>query len=737
MDLQFGYRKSGILFLFLTILSILCGAVLLIRLGYALGVVGYLGVLLAIFVAHLVIFPSALALSEVATNMRVEGRGNEHYMLSRSYGNNIGSVIAFSLFFSYSISVAFYIICFGQAFSPLFEYLEWNSMVFRRLIGVSAVVILSYFLAGRNKKSGYFFAGMNSVLVLLIIVLIMIASPIPGRNTSETLLTFRKGNIMESFFTIFTALFPAFATMIVVISQSRQLTPPGRRVPFLTITVTVIGFLVFSIVAARLFLGIPSEVLNENWFALSVFIKQGDMLVPLVLAVTTLFSAGIFLRIAADLLQSLGNEKAMPIKGLNSYVANSQGKRRSNNALVITTLISLIFVVQGDLNYVSQLLSQLFLITFGMICLFSFLYRFAADPLYSPTFHSRWYISLIGFLAAAWLLVKIEFTFILIALVVIIIIYFSIKRSIQGGNDITNIVYGALTQLSRNILVFMQRKKIEDPSMLWRPSVIGVSSYTYSQGKILEVMNWISRRTGFGTYIHVEISPDHYNIGQQDNSERKRLVNAAGYKNNLLLYPLLASSLSQAVAEVIHFPGFTGGPNNVLMLEYDKSTGNGIKAIQESMSSVRSSSMGLLIYASSGKNTATGEGIHIWLHPEDERASYIQLLFGNIIAEHPTWKNTKYEVFVFSSRQPDHSSAKDKIDDIFGNLPVSPYKVHYVGGDYSDRNTELVSRQSKSAGLIILNLREDEILHNAEIFKAYDELGDILFVNASRLKEFN
>ena len=146
MALHFGYRKSGILFLFLTVFSILFGAVLLIRLGNAVGVIGFLGVLLVIVVAHFVVFPTALSLSEVATNLRVEGRGNEHYLLSRSYGTTIGSIIALSLFFAYALSVAFYIICFGEAFSPVFDYFKWNSLLIHRLIGVLSLVVLSYFL---------------------------------------------------------------------------------------------------------------------------------------------------------------------------------------------------------------------------------------------------------------------------------------------------------------------------------------------------------------------------------------------------------------------------------------------------------------------------------------------------------------------------------------------------------------------------------------------------------------
>jgi hypothetical protein len=55
---------------------------------------------------HAVTIPTALALSELATNKRVEG-GGEYFIISRSFGLNIGATIGIALFLSQAISVAF------------------------------------------------------------------------------------------------------------------------------------------------------------------------------------------------------------------------------------------------------------------------------------------------------------------------------------------------------------------------------------------------------------------------------------------------------------------------------------------------------------------------------------------------------------------------------------------------------------------------------------------------------
>lgn len=64
-----------------------------LRRGHA----GFLGVILLIVLGHMVAIPTALAISEIATNKRVEG-GGEYFIISRSFGLNIGATIGVALF---------------------------------------------------------------------------------------------------------------------------------------------------------------------------------------------------------------------------------------------------------------------------------------------------------------------------------------------------------------------------------------------------------------------------------------------------------------------------------------------------------------------------------------------------------------------------------------------------------------------------------------------------------------
>lgn len=58
-------------------------------------------------IGHFVTIPKAFAISEIATNQRLEG-GGEYFIIYRSFGLNIGGTIGIASFMSQAISVAFY-----------------------------------------------------------------------------------------------------------------------------------------------------------------------------------------------------------------------------------------------------------------------------------------------------------------------------------------------------------------------------------------------------------------------------------------------------------------------------------------------------------------------------------------------------------------------------------------------------------------------------------------------------
>ncbi|NQU86398.1 MAG: amino acid permease, partial [Mariniphaga sp.] len=137
-------RKFGTAPVFFTAISTILGAILFLRFGFAVGTIGFWGVILIILLGHLVTIPTALAISEIATNKRVEG-GGEYFIISRSFGLNIGATIGIALFLSQAISVAFYVIAFTEAFEFFFNWIatKFDFILPRQVISIPVLIGLA------------------------------------------------------------------------------------------------------------------------------------------------------------------------------------------------------------------------------------------------------------------------------------------------------------------------------------------------------------------------------------------------------------------------------------------------------------------------------------------------------------------------------------------------------------------------------------------------------------------
>ena len=140
-------KKFGTAPVFFTAISTILGAILFLRFGYAVGNLGFWGVFFIVILGHMVTIPTALAISELATNKRVQG-GGEYYIISRSFGLNIGATIGVTLFLSQAISVAFYVIAFTESFEFLFNYLakQYDFILPRQVISLPVMLGLGWLI---------------------------------------------------------------------------------------------------------------------------------------------------------------------------------------------------------------------------------------------------------------------------------------------------------------------------------------------------------------------------------------------------------------------------------------------------------------------------------------------------------------------------------------------------------------------------------------------------------------
>ncbi len=731
-------KSFGTLPVFFTAISTILGAILFLRFGYSVGILGFIGTLGVILLGHMVTIPTALAISELATNQRVEG-GGEYFIISRSFGLNIGATIGIALYFSQAISVAFYVIAFTEAFSPLLDQLDIPEEWARRMVSVPSVLILIYIMLKRGANIGV--KALYFVVAILAVSIVMFFLGNTGYSEvyPTNILSMKIGNINASFFLVFAIIFPAFTGMTAGVGLSGDLKNPSRSIPLGTTLATVTGMIVYVFIAYKLAVSASPNDLVENQLVMSSIAKYGFILIPLGLAASTISSALGSIMVAPRTLQALALDDSLPFRGLNKIMARGRGKTgEPYNATFLTGVIAFIVVFIGGVDFVAQIISMFFMLTYGSICLISFLYHFGADPSYRPVFRSRWYISLIGFLCCTWLMFKMQpyyamLAFIVMALMYIIISYF---HSDRGG--MASIFQGAIFQLSRNIQVYMQKKKKDQSSEPWRPSVVCVSKRTFENDKAQLVLRWIANRYGFGTYIH--LMEDYFSTDSNTKAAYvlNELIQMGGDDNHSYMDTLISPSFTSAIAQIIQLPGISGMPNNMILFEFDKESGEGIQPIIENVSLPKAALMDICVLASTHKKIVFKNGIHVWIRSIDHENANLMILLSYIVLGHPDWRRGKIKIFEITPGK-DIEKSREKLTEIIrsGRLPISPKNIEIIELDESISPFKIINERSKGAGLTVVGFRIEQLKHDKNIFSHYSDLGDVLFVNASQLREIN
>ena len=491
----------GTMPVFMTAISTILGAILFLRFGYAVGHVGFLGVVGIIVLGHLVVVPTALAVAEIATNQKVQG-GGAYYIISRSFGLNIGGAIGLTLYLSQAISVAFYIIAFAEAFEPVIQYLADNYDIIindKRMISLPTMLIIAILVLTKGAN-----LGMKALYVVVALLFISLLFFVLGKSDISPEEVNFSAHIQnpDSFFYVFMIIFPAFTGLLAGLGLSGDLKNPQKSIPKGTIWATFVGMLIYILIAYKLTISASPEDLAGDQLIMQRIAIWGPI-IPIGLASASLSSALGSIMIAPRTLQAIGLDSIFKNISLNRWF--SKGKPTSNepvNSTLVTILIAFFFVAIGDIDSVARIISMFFMFTYGAICLISFLEHFAADPAYRPIFKSRWYFSLLGALLSFWLMLKMNFTYALVSVVIIGIIYYFISHSSKEKKGFQNLFRGVIFQLSRQIQVFTQRAGSEDKSHTWRPFIICIS-LTKQTSRISSRTRFAisSRSTGFRYFV--------------------------------------------------------------------------------------------------------------------------------------------------------------------------------------------------------------------------------------------
>ncbi|MEZ4465864.1 MAG: Na-K-Cl cotransporter [bacterium] len=385
------------------------------------------------------------------------GAGGAYFMISRSLGAPAGASIGLPLFFAQALSVTFYIVGFTESLGYI---IGPNPPIWLdpRLISSVTLIVLTL-VALRSAE-----AAIKAQFVIMAVIGLSLVSFAFGRadHPPAEVTWFAEGG--EPFAAVFAVFFPAVTGIMAGVSMSGDLKDPRRSLPRGTMFAIGVGFLVYLLFPILLAFNFDSETLrrdNQAVFEMALV----PQLIYLGVWGATLSSAVGSIMSAPRTLQALALDGLAPrLFGKGHGAANEP-----RNGLIFTFLLAELGILVGSLDIIAPVLTMFFLATYGVTNLACALERWAASPVFRPTFKVSALVSAAGAIACFYVMSIINLGAMVAAALICGGIYFYVERR-NLNTTFGDARHGIWAALVRTSLRHLHRADFHP--MNWRPNLL-------------------------------------------------------------------------------------------------------------------------------------------------------------------------------------------------------------------------------------------------------------------------
>jgi solute carrier family 12 sodium/potassium/chloride transporter 2 len=433
------------------VLTIL-GVILYLRLGWVVGNTGFLGALFIILMAKTITITTGLSMSSITTNIKI-GAGGAYSIISKSLGLEAGGSVGIPFYISQTLSAALYIVGFTEGWLRIFPSHNYYLIA---ILTWMVVLTISYISANVAIKTQYF---------IMMIIALSLASFVLGETPETSQLTL-VGNLEDvSFWGAFAIFFPAVTGIMAGANLSGELKNPKIAIPRGTMAAIAITLVIYVALAYLFSSRISAEVLRSNQMAMIDYALWAPAVIMGILAAT--FSSALGSTVGAPrILQALAAFKSVPFHRV--FVQKNENGEPAN-ATIFTGVISLIAIILGNLDALATLITMFFLITYGTLNAVVLIQQSMKIISFRPSFRIPRFIPLIGTVSCGAVMFLINPIFGIVAIGVIILIYFILVRKgldPQWG-DIRGGMFLALAEYTSNLAAKFPRHKIN-----WKPDLL-------------------------------------------------------------------------------------------------------------------------------------------------------------------------------------------------------------------------------------------------------------------------
>ncbi|MCB9669273.1 MAG: Na-K-Cl cotransporter [Alphaproteobacteria bacterium] len=465
-----------------TILTIL-GAIMYLRLGWVVSQAGLWGTIAIVVIANTITLFTALSMSTLATNMRV-GVGGAYYLISRSFGLEVGGAIGIPLFLSQVLSLAMYAYALAEVGRLISD--DWPIQITAALIvlGVTAVAARSTELALK--------AQLPILVFITISILALFAGADFGTQQVPDIGSFEKAGFWE----VFAVFFPAVTGILTGLSLSGDLEEPSQSIPRGGLFATLTGFAIYLALPFALAFGAGPTVLADSmaWTYIAV---GGTFTVILGLATAILSSAIGSVLSAPRTLQALATDRMAP--SILAEVDPESGEPMKG--LYLTGFLAfMVVVLTPSLDYVASLVTMFFLTTYGALNVVAALEAVIGDTSFRPTLRVHWLVSLAGALGCIVAMFAISPGACLLAIFIEIVIFFVLSRR-SLTSTFGDARSGLMLTGARYALMMLRHARVDPRN--WRPHILVFTTDLHRTLPVVKVADAFGQHRGIVTVEHL------------------------------------------------------------------------------------------------------------------------------------------------------------------------------------------------------------------------------------------
>ncbi|XP_049457361.1 solute carrier family 12 member 1 [Epinephelus fuscoguttatus] len=564
------------------------GVMLFIRLSWIFGQAGWGLGIVVIVLSCVVTTITGLSMSAICTNGVVRG-GGAYYLISRSLGPEFGGSIGLIFAFANAVAVAMYVVGFAET---VVDLLKDNDAIMVdpqndiRIIGcITVVLLLAISVAGMEWEAK---AQIILLIILLVaIVNVFVGTVIPATDTQKTQGIFNYDSKIflenfppdfrgkEDFFSVFAIFFPAATGILAGANISGDLRDPQGAIPkgtLLAILITGVTYLgvalCVSACVVRDATGNLTSIINStfetscNGSAVAACelgydfsscavekcnygLMNDNQVMTLVSGYGPLIIAGTFSATLSSALASLVSAPKVfqalckdNIYKILHFFAKGYGKNNEPiRGYILTFIISVGFILIGNLNTIAPIISNFFLASYALINFSCFHASYAKSPGWRPAYkyYNMW-LSLVGALLCCVVMFVINWWAALLtyAIEILLYIYVTVKKpDVNWGSSTQAVTFVSAVSNALSL------SGVEDHVKNFRPQILTLTGSSRARPALLHLAHSFTKNYGLCLTCEVFVGP---------RSEALEEMNAGMEKNQLWLRKTKRKAFYAAVA---------------------------------------------------------------------------------------------------------------------------------------------------------------------------------------------